>query len=131
MSAALSTAVRPTPAAASPALMQAHQLTRAFTIGGGLFRPRRTLHAVNGVDVVIKRGDVLGIVGESGCGKSTLARMLLGLLPPSGGRISLDGKDLRVLDRKAIARRVQPVFQDPYSSLNPRRRHHVDRGAAA
>ncbi len=122
MSAALSPANRPAAAVAPPSLMQAHQLTRAFSIGGGFFRPRRTLHAVNGVDVVIKRGDVLGIVGESGCGKSTLARMLLGLLPPSGGHISLDGQDLRVLDRKAVARRVQPVFQDPYSSLNPRRR---------
>jgi peptide/nickel transport system ATP-binding protein len=70
---------------------------------------------------VIERGAVLGIVGESGCGKSTLARMLLGLLAPSSGRIALDGQELTKLDRKAIARRVQPVFQDPYSSLNPRR----------
>jgi peptide/nickel transport system ATP-binding protein len=102
-------------------LMQAHGLTRAFSIRAGIFSPRRTLHAVNGVDLVIRRGDVLGIVGESGCGKSTLARMLLGLTPPSSGTITLDGADIRVLGRKAVARRVQPVFQDPYSSLNPRR----------
>jgi peptide/nickel transport system ATP-binding protein len=103
------------------ALIQTHAVTRSFGIGATFFRRGRTLHAVNGVDLAIGRGDVLGIVGESGCGKSTLARMLLGLLAPTGGRITLDGKDLTTLDRKAIARRVQPVFQDPYSSLNPRR----------
>ncbi|HET9024796.1 MAG TPA: oligopeptide/dipeptide ABC transporter ATP-binding protein, partial [Burkholderiaceae bacterium] len=101
--------------------MQAHGVTRAFTLGATFFRRGRTLHAVNGVDLAIRRGDVLGIVGESGCGKSTLARMLLGLLAPSGGRITLDGEDVAQLGRKAVARRVQPVFQDPYSSLNPRR----------
>ena len=105
----------------SAPLMQAHGLTRSFTIRAGAFAPRRTLHAVNGVDLEIRKGDVLGIVGESGCGKSTLARMLLGLTPPSSGSISLDGQDIRTLDRRAVARRVQPVFQDPYSSLNPRR----------
>ena len=107
-------------AAARP-LMEARAVTRAFTLGATFFRKGRTLHAVNGVDLEIGRGDVLGVVGESGCGKSTLARMLLGLLAPTGGRILLDGQDLAALDRKAIARRVQPVFQDPYSSLNPRR----------
>ena len=107
-------------ASATP-LMQTHAVRRTFTLGATFFRKGRTLHAVNGVDLTIQRGDVLGVVGESGCGKSTLARMLLGLLPPSGGRITLEGQDLAGLDRKAIARRVQPVFQDPYSSLNPRR----------
>jgi peptide/nickel transport system ATP-binding protein len=102
-------------------LMEARAVTRSFTLGATFFRSGRKLHAVNGVDLAIGRGDVLGIVGESGCGKSTLARMLLGLLAPTGGRILLDGEDVATLDRKAIARRVQPVFQDPYSSLNPRR----------
>jgi peptide/nickel transport system ATP-binding protein len=94
-------------------------LTRGFSVSQGLFRPRRTLHAVNGVDFEVAVGEVLAIVGESGCGKSTLARMILGLLPPSTGAIALDGIDIRSLGRRALARRIQPVFQDPYSSLNP------------
>ncbi|MFA7666572.1 MAG: oligopeptide/dipeptide ABC transporter ATP-binding protein [Burkholderiaceae bacterium] len=105
----------------STPMMQAHGLTRSFVIRAGMFAPKRTLHAVNGVDLAINKGDVLGIVGESGCGKSTLARMLLGLTPPSSGSITLDGRDIRELGRRPLARRVQPVFQDPYSSLNPRR----------
>ncbi|TXL67066.1 ABC transporter ATP-binding protein [Zeimonas arvi] len=108
------------PASEAP-LMEARGLTRAFSIRAGIFAPRRTLHAVNGVDLSIRKGEVLGIVGESGCGKSTLARMLLGLTPPSSGSIALDGQDIRAMGRRAMARRVQPVFQDPYSSLNPRR----------
>jgi peptide/nickel transport system ATP-binding protein len=95
--------------------------TRLFTVGGGMLQPRRTLHAVNGVTLGLRKGEVLGIVGESGCGKSTLARMLLGLLEPSGGELLFDGKPLYRMDRLARARRIQPVFQDPYSSLNPRK----------
>ncbi|MEO6269482.1 MAG: oligopeptide/dipeptide ABC transporter ATP-binding protein [Lautropia sp.] len=105
----------------SRALIEARHLTRDFTVGGGFFQPRRVLHAVNGVDMTIHRGDVHAIVGESGCGKSTLARMLLGLLPATTGTISLDGVDIHKLGRQRLARRLQPVFQDPYSSLNPRR----------
>src|SRR6185369_4543885 len=103
------------------ALIRAEGLRRSFSVSAGLFQPRQTLHAVNGVDVTVERGEVLGIVGESGCGKSTLARMLLGLTPPSAGTMFIDGQDVAALDRRALARRIQPVFQDPYSSLNPRR----------
>ena len=67
------------------------------------------------------RGGVLGVVGESGSGKSTLARVLLGLRAPDGGTVSLFGRPLAGLPRKERARLVQPVFQDPYGSLNPRR----------
>jgi len=102
-------------------LIDARALSRSFSINTGMFKPRRTLHAVNEVELTVERGDVLGIVGESGCGKSTLARMLLGLIPPTSGAMFLEGKDIRDMTRFDIARRVQPVFQDPYSSLNPRR----------
>ncbi|ANN71602.1 ABC transporter ATP-binding protein [Bordetella bronchialis] len=102
-------------------ILQAQAVTRSFSVRAGMFQPRRTLHAVNGVDLSVPRGGVLGIVGESGCGKSTLARMLLGLTAPSSGTIAMDGEDIARMPRRHLARRVQPVFQDPYSSLNPRR----------
>ena len=102
-------------------LLAAHALQRSFPVKAGLFQPHRVLQAVNGVDIAVDRTDVLGIVGESGCGKSTLARMLLGLTPPTAGTVSIDGQDIATMGRRALARRVQPVFQDPYSSLNPRR----------
>jgi peptide/nickel transport system ATP-binding protein len=102
-------------------LIQLAEVRRDFMVGGGLFRAKRPLHAVNGVSLEVARGEVLGLVGESGCGKSTLARMLLGLLAPSAGEIRFDGRPLAAHDRRTLARRIQPVFQDPYASLNPRK----------
>jgi peptide/nickel transport system ATP-binding protein len=78
--------------------------------------------AVDGVSFAVDAGRTLAIVGESGCGKSTLARVLLGLLPPSSGTVRIDGRVLETIDRRERARLIQPVFQDPMSSLNPRRR---------
>ena len=103
------------------ALIQTTDLQRTFTVSAGLFKAKKILHAVNGVDLSVNRSDVLGVVGESGCGKSTLARMLLGLTPPTRGSVQIDGQDISKIDRRELARRVQPIFQDPYSSLNPRR----------
>ncbi len=80
------------------------------------------VRAVDGVSLRVPSGGVLGIVGESGCGKSTLARIILGLLPADGGDVLVEGQRLAGLDRRARARLIQPVFQDPYSSLNPRHR---------
>ncbi|WP_428668243.1 ABC transporter ATP-binding protein [Reyranella sp.] len=80
---------------------------------------KRTVVAVDDVSFSVPIGGVLGIVGESGCGKSTLARLILGLLPPDSGVIDVEGKRLGDMDRKARARLIQPVFQDPFASLNP------------
>ncbi len=80
---------------------------------------KRTVVAVDDVSFSVPIGGVLGIVGESGCGKSTLARLILGLLPPDSGEIAVEGKRLGDMDRKARARLIQPVFQDPFASLNP------------
>jgi peptide/nickel transport system ATP-binding protein len=102
-------------------LLETVGLTRRFQVTQGMFKPRATLHALNGVDLRLKKGEVLGIVGESGCGKSTLAKILLNLLAPSEGNVLLDGKDISALGRMEFTRRVQPVFQDPFSSLNPRK----------
>ncbi len=86
------------------------------------FPGRPKLIAVDTVSLRVAEGAVLGIVGESGCGKSTLARLVLGLQLPTEGSIRIAGAPLAELDRRARARLIQPVFQDPYQSLNPRRR---------
>jgi peptide/nickel transport system ATP-binding protein len=105
----------------SEALLELVDVRRQFAVSAGLFRGQRTLHAVNGVSLALRRGEVLGLAGESGCGKSTLGRMLLGLMQPSSGEIRLEGRSIAGIDARALARRVQPIFQDPYSSLNPRK----------
>ncbi|MFP1778938.1 ATP-binding cassette domain-containing protein [Lonsdalea quercina] len=96
-------------------------LSRVFRLNRGIFTKPGEIRAVNNVSLRIRRGETLGLVGESGCGKSTLAKMLLGLLPPTSGNVLIEGREIDAGDRKALASRIQPIFQDPYSSLNPRR----------
>ena len=102
-------------------VIECRDVARRFAIRQGLFAPRRELRAVDGVSLDVRHGEVLAIVGESGCGKTTLARMMLGILMPSAGEILIDGDGIVDIGRRALARRIQPVFQDPYSSLNPRK----------
>ena len=86
--------------------------------------PGVLVQAANAVDLTIRRGETLGLIGESGCGKSTLGRALLRLHEPTSGKIFFDGVDVTALDEqamKAMRRRMQIIFQDPYASLNPRR----------
>jgi peptide/nickel transport system ATP-binding protein len=106
-------------------LLEIDGVERVFGGGRTFFGFKNpAMHAVQDVTLDVQRGETLGIVGESGCGKSTLARLLVGLDKPTGGTIRFDGDDLTKIARSdfnALARRVQYVFQDPVSSLNPRK----------
>lgn len=104
-------------------MIQIDRLSKRFQSGGGLFAKPRAMMAVRDVSLSIGKGEVLGVVGESGCGKSTLARLVLRLIEPTAGRVSIDGTELTGLSPAALRRmrrRMAMVFQDPYSSLDPR-----------
>ena len=116
--AVLENELKPVPGA--PALV-CRDVSRTFLVGKGFFSEKKTLRAVQNVSLKVKRGEVVAVVGESGCGKTTLAKMLLGLLQPTAGEIFVEGHPITDVTIRQIARRVQPVFQDPYSSLNPRK----------
>ncbi len=99
-------------------LLKITDLKKYFNVGG-----RKFLKAVDGVDITIYRGEILGLVGESGCGKSTLGRVIAGIYKPSNGTIEYDGASIGQLQgkaRKEIAKKMQIIFQDPYASLDPR-----------
>jgi len=102
-------------------LLVTKDVSRTFHVGAGIFRRTQVLTAVNSVSLDVHKGDVHALVGESGCGKSTLALMLLGLLEPHRGTILLKGQPVSEVPKLELARHVQPIFQDPYSSLNPRK----------
>ncbi|HOW57051.1 MAG TPA: ATP-binding cassette domain-containing protein [Smithellaceae bacterium] len=106
-------------------LMNIRSLRKVFKLSSGFIRAQeRNLVAVNNINLDIDEGETLGLVGESGCGKSTLAKIILRLEKPSAGNILFKGKDIISFDRvqlKAYRRNVQLIFQDPYSSLNPRK----------
>jgi peptide/nickel transport system ATP-binding protein len=106
-------------------LLEVNDLKKHFRVGGGLLRPRAFVYAVDGVSFTIARGETLALVGESGCGKSTVGRAILRLFDITDGQVVLDGRridDLSAGTLRPLRRRVQVVFQDPFSSLNPRMR---------
>jgi oligopeptide/dipeptide ABC transporter ATP-binding protein len=111
-------------APASEVLLEVRHLVKHFTVGGGLFGgPPGLVRAVDDVSFAIRRGETLGLVGESGCGKTTTGRSILQLERPTSGEVLFEGRDLTKLepsDLRPIRRRMQVIFQDPYSSLNPR-----------
>jgi oligopeptide/dipeptide ABC transporter ATP-binding protein len=110
-------------------LVTVERLVKHFDAGGWGWRRggqgQRVIRAVDGVDLVLARGEILGLVGESGCGKSTLGRAVLRLIEPTSGRVTIDGVEVTALGRDELRRfrkQAQMIFQDPYASLNPRMR---------
>ena len=108
-------------------LLRVEDLVKYFPVHSSqLFRRQRDfVHAVEGVNLEVRRGQTLGLVGETGCGKSTLARCIMRLYDITSGRITFDGRDISTLSRRSmrpVRRDIQMIFQDPYGSLNPRRR---------
>ena len=104
-------------------LISLQDLKVHYRSGGGLFSASKTVKAVDGVSLDIKRGETLGLVGESGCGKSTLGKAILRLIEPTAGKVLYNGKDLAHLPKSAMRdqrKHLQMIFQDPYASLNPR-----------
>lgn len=105
----------------SGAVLALDQVSKTYQVRQGLFGKKLPLRALQDVAFSLQKGEVVGLVGESGCGKSTLARILLGLLNPSKGTVSMSGQPIADVPLRKRASLVQPIFQDPYSSLNPRK----------
>lgn len=106
-------------------VLQAHELTRHYSVSQGLFKPSATVQALNGVSFTLAAGRTLAVVGESGCGKSTLARALTLIEEPSAGSLQIAGREVAGAsrtERRQLRRDVQMVFQNPYASLNPRQK---------
>ncbi len=94
-----------------------------FPVRGGIFSGKRYVHAVDGVDLTVRRGRTLGLVGESGSGKTTVGRTILRLIPATEGEVRFDGQDVSALgsaELRKLRGRMTMIFQDPYGSLNPR-----------
>jgi oligopeptide/dipeptide ABC transporter ATP-binding protein len=106
-------------------LLEVRNLKKYFPVRRGVFKkPALALKAVDGVDLVVNKGETVGLVGESGCGKTTLGRCILRLEEPTDGSVMFGGQDILSLSREAlrsVRRDMQIVFQDPYSSLDPRK----------
>lgn len=106
------------------ALVETRELTKHYPLHTNIplaGRRRETLRAVDGVSMAIRRGETVGLVGESGCGKSTFGRLLLHLETPSSGEVRFEGEVVETSALPRLRRKAQIIFQDPFSSLNPRK----------
>jgi oligopeptide transport system ATP-binding protein len=121
---AFQTAAEPPPGMDSSTLMDVRHLVKYYPVTGGLFKTKvADVKAVDDVSFSIKRGETFGLVGESGCGKTTTGRAIIRLHEPTSGEVYFEGKDitkLRPSEMKQLRSKLQIIFQDPYSSLNPR-----------
>ncbi len=113
--------------AAGEQLLEVTDLVKHFPVKRGILIDREVdrVRAVDGVSLTVNRGETLGLVGESGCGKSTLCRAMLQLLRPTSGSVRFEGREIAGLSRRRmrpLRREMQMIFQDPYASLNPRKR---------
>jgi len=108
----------PAPRAAAATVLKAQGVGRSYT--SSRWGKAQSFRALDDVSLDLEEGEILGIVGESGCGKSTLARILIGLDRPDTGSVEIAGKEATTLPQRSLAKLIQPVFQDPFGSLNPR-----------
>ena len=104
-------------------LLVVHELTKDYAVGGGVFgRAKRTIRAVDNVNIDVQPGESVGLVGESGAGKTTVGRLVLGLVTPSSGQVLFEGVDSATLSKSALRaqrRDIQVIYQNPYASLDP------------
>ncbi len=103
-------------------VLELKNVTQTFQVRPSLFSKKLPLTAVKECSFKLHANEIVGLVGESGCGKSTMAKILLGIIKPTQGQVFIDGHELSSLNPQELAKIVQPIFQDPYSSLNPRKR---------
>lgn len=107
-------------------LLRIEKIKKYFPVRTGIFSKTRSyIKAVDGVDLTIKKGETIGLVGESGCGKTTLGKAIIKLIEPTGGKINYNGEDITTYSSsqmRRLRRDLQIIFQDPYGSLNPRMR---------
>ena len=127
MTASVPTAIEETAASNGNELLVVEDLKKHFPVTRGIVFQKQiaAVKAVDGVSLTIQKGETLGVVGESGCGKSTMARCVMRLLDPTGGKIVFEGRDITTLSRaemRPVRRDMMMIFQDPYASLNPRKR---------
>ena len=105
------------------AFLELLNVTKHFKVTSGLLGLKSDLvRAVDGVNLTVAKGETLGLVGESGCGKSTLAKCIMGLESVTSGEVVFQNQSIKTWDEKKLRQRIQMVFQDPYSSLNPRQK---------
>lgn len=102
-------------------ILEVNNLKKHFPVERGAFKKTvGYVHAVDGISFFIRKGEVLGLVGESGCGKTTTGKIIVGLLKPTSGEVLFCGQDIFKMGRTNLASKIQIIFQDPFASLNPR-----------